>query len=623
MKIVNLIFLIFIFENLFSQQISEQEIKSQINQVSVFIKGTQVTRIKTVNLYKGESIVKFVNLSPFIDKKSVQVKAKGALSILSVNHQQNYLNKLQKTKELRELEKRLEAINDKIKLEKTHLSILGEEFIFLNNNRTIGGKNEQLTLTNFQQIATFYTKKMTELKLKEIERRKTLDKLNKSKNDLQNQINTLNNKKDYPSGEVVVKVDAKETNSFLFELSYLVHNSGWFPTYDVRVEDINNPVQLVYKANVKQDTKVDWNNVKLTFSSAEPDASGVAPELQTYFLNYNTLPPVYRNKNNSVRGKVLDYQGNILAGARIEVEGTTIGTVSDNDGNYSITTPNGIVSLTYSHVGFAPKTLPVSSSVMNVYLELGTRMMENSDTEIATLSNNFEVRAMGEYMKNEDKMLVKTKQSIKIPTQQVVNQTNMSFEIKTPYTIKSDNKNYTVDMEYYDLSATYQYYCVPKISTNAFLMAYVNNWEKYNLLEGEANLFFENTYVGKSILDLRNTNDTLKISLGKDKNVVVKREKIKDFVEKQLIGNKKEEIRTWKTSVKNNKNQTIRIILFDQVPVSTNEEIEVKILELSGGKHNLTNGQISWEFELSPHNKAEFDLKYSVKYPKNKHLIIE
>lgn len=623
MKLISITILMFLFGHLFSQQISEQEVKSQVKEVSVFINGTQVTRSKSVSLHKGKNIIKFVNLSPFIDKKTVQVKAQGALVVLSVNHQQNYLNKSKKSKELGELEKKLKAVNDKIKLEKTHLSILSEELIFLNSNRAIGGKNEQLTLTNLQQIATFYGKKLTELKLEEIERKKTLENLNKIKRDLQNQKNTLNNKKDYPSGEIVLKVDAKEAGSFLFELSYLVNNSGWFPTYDVRVKNINNPVQLVYKANVKQDTKIDWKNVKLTFSSAEPNASGIAPELQTYFLNYNTLPPVYRTKNNSVRGKVFDYQRNALAGARINIEGTTIGTISDNEGNYSITMPNGTNSLTYSYIGFASKTLPISSSVMNVYLELETMIDDGIEIEEVALSNKFEGRAKGMYMASNDKMMAKTKQSIKIPTQQAVNQTSVNFKIKTPYTIKSDNKNYTVDMEYYDLPAIYEYYCVPKINTDAFLMAYISDWERYNLLEGEANLFFENTYVGKSILDLRNTVDTLKISLGTDKNVVVKREKIKDFVEKQFIGSKKEEIRAWKTSIKNNKNQTIKIVIFDQVPVSTNAEIEVKILELSGGKHNLTNGKVRWEFELSPNEKTAFDLKYAVKYPKNKHLIIE
>src|SRR5690606_429416 len=122
---------------------------------------------------------------------------------------------------------------------------------------------------------------------------------------------------------------------------------------------------------------------------------------------------------------------------------------------------------------------------------------------------------------------------------------------------RSDNKSYTVDMESYELPASFQYYCVPKIDRDAFLIARIVDWEKYNLLEGEANVFFEDTYVGKSLLDVRYASDTLEISMGRDKKVAVNREKLKDFTTKQFIGNKKEETRTWKTTVKNNKTRPI------------------------------------------------------------------
>ena len=98
-------------------------------------------------------------------------------------------------------------------------------------------------------------------------------------------------------------------------------------------------------------------------------------------------------------------------------------------------------------------------------------------------------------------------------------------------------------MEFYDLPAFYQYYCVPKIDKDAFLIANIVDWEKYNLLEGEANVFFEDTYVGKTLMDVRYASDTLEISLGRDKKVSVNREKIKDFTNKQFIGNNKEETR--------------------------------------------------------------------------------
>lgn len=625
MKAINILLLSLIFSNVFSQEILEKEIKTEVNEVTVFLDGAQIVRKKMIDLTKGNSIVKFVNLSPFIDAKSVQVKAEGELTVLSVNHQQNYLDKVEKSAELTDLEKRLETIEDKINLENTYLSIIKDELSFLQENRNIGGKNEQVSVTNLQQTSDFYRNKLTTLKMKNVERNKTLKALNEQKNDLQSQINTLTSKKEYPTGEILVKVDAKQTKNYSLELTYMVENAGWFPSYDIRAKNINEPVQLIYKANVKQDTKVTWSNVKLKFSSADPNVSGVAPELQTYFLNYNTLPPTYKLTANSVRGKVFDSNGQPLPGANVVVEGTTIGTVTDFDGNYSITIPNNSSQLTFSFIGFDSRTLPISNSVMNISLQ--ENKMELEEVVVVGYGSN---RSVSETLQGrvagvdvDKRVKIRGTSSLAIPTAQVENQTTVDFEIKTPYTIKSDNKNYTVDMEFYDLPAFYQYYCAPKIDKDAFLIANIVDWEKYNLLEGEANVFFEETYVGKTLLDVRYASDTLEISLGRDKKVSVNREKIKDFTAKQFIGNKKEETRAWKTTVKNNKNQAINMIILDQVPVSTIEEIEVNVHKISNAKQNAETGEIKWKFELKPNDKKELELKYSVKYPKYRNLIVE
>ena len=178
-------------------------------------------------------------------------------------------------------------------------------------------------------------------------------------------------------------------------------------------------------------------------------------------------------------------------------------------------------------------------------------------------------------------------------------------------------------MVVYQLPAFFKYYSVPKIEKEAYLIANITDWEKYNLLEGEANIFFEGTFVGKSLLDVRFASDTLQLSLGKDKNVIVNREKEKDFETRQFIGSKKEESKSWKITVKNNKSQEINMVILDQSPVSKLEEIEVNIQNVSGGKLNKESGEVKWEFTLKPMEKKEFDLKYSVKYPKSRNLTIE
>jgi len=185
MKTINILILSLLFSNIYSQDFAEKEVKSEVNEVTVFIEGAQITRKKKVDLPQGKTILKFVNLSPFIDSKSLQVKAEGELTVLSVNNQLNYIDKLEKSKELQDLEKDLKVVEEKIKIEATYLSILREELIFLQENRVIGGKNEQVNVLNLQQAADFYSSKLTSLKMKEIERSKTLEALNIQKNNEQ------------------------------------------------------------------------------------------------------------------------------------------------------------------------------------------------------------------------------------------------------------------------------------------------------------------------------------------------------------------------------------------------------------------------------------------------------
>ena len=612
----------FIFSNTYSQEIIEKKITTTVNEVTVFLEGAQITRKKTIELKHGKSILKFSNLSPFIDAKSIQVRAQGNITVLSVNHQQNFIDKLGKHKELEDLESKLKEVEDKITLERTYLEILKEQLDFLKANRDIGGKNQELSVLNLKNASTFFGTKLTELKLKKIEKNKIVDRLTKEKHDLINQVNTLSGKKEFPNGEILVKVDAKQNSKISFEVTYVVENARWFPTYDIRAKNVNEPIRLIYKANVKQDTKIDWNNVKLKLSSANPNVSGVAPELKTYFLNYNTRPPVYNRETNEVSGVVLDENNLPLIGATVLVDGTTIGTSTDFDGKYSITIPNNGAFLTFSYVGYISQKKSIQSAVINVIMEEDSSSLD----EIVVVGYSSSRRDKKVSRKLEGKVSginIREANSLAIPTTQIENQTTVDFEIKTPYSIKSDNKNYSVDIDSYSLPAFYQYYCVPKIDKDVFLIANVSNWEQYNLLEGEANLFFEGTYVGKTLLDVRYATDTLQISLGRDKNINIKREKIKEFTTKRFIGSKKEESRGWDIDVKNNKSQQINMLLFDQVPVSTLEEIKVELSNISGGKHDPKTGEVKWEFTIGPSESKKFSLNYFVKYPKNKNLFIE
>ena len=628
MKVFNLIVLCLLFGHTYASEFNKKEVKTEVKAATVFIEGAQLSREKSVELMPGVTLLTFVNLSPFIDAKSVQVKAIGDVTVLSVNHQQNFIDKLDKPKEIIAIESKLKDLNKQLRLEEVYMSIINEELSLLKENCAISGKYNQVSMANLKEASDFYSTKLTALKLKKIERENTQSELMKKRSGLENQLKTISSKKIYANGEIVVKVEAKSKTISKFELSYFVGNAGWFPSYDIRAKNINEPLELIYKANLRQDTKVAWNNVKLKFSSSNPKISGVAPELKPYFLDYNSHPPVYNRSINLVSGQVVSADdGLALPGVSVFVVGSTIGAVTDINGRYSITLPANSNQLTYSFVGMKSQTLAVSSSVMNVTLETeNVGMDEVVVTGYGVSKRNLRAlqgRVAGVNIKKKERVKSRSNSSLSIPFQTREKQMNVEFEIQTPYSVKSDNKNYSVDMAVYELPASYQYFCIPKINQDAFLIANINEWGKYKLLEGEANIFFEGTFVGKTLLDIQNASDTLQISMGSDKNVSIKREKLKDFTTRQFIGSKKEEARAWRTTIKNNKSQTIQMIVLDQVPVSQLEEIEVEIQKISGAKQDKEQGEIKWEFSLEPTKKKELELRYSVKYPKSRRLIIE
>jgi len=324
----------------------------------------------------------------------------------------------------------------------------------------------------------------------------------------------------------------------------------------------------------------------------------------------------------------MDSHGNPLSGANVVVTGTTIGTVADLNGTFSLAIPSRASSLNISFIGFNSQEIPIRSEVITVILEedimsldevVVTGYAAEYDAEVAPVLQG---RVSGvSVSKSRNKS--KTESSLAIPTIQLENQTSVEFSIDMPYSVKSDSKNHVVALTTYEVPAYYEYYCVPKIDKDAFLLGYITNWEQYNLLEGEANIFFEDTYIGKSILDVRFASDTLSVSLGRDKSVSVNCEKIKDLTSWKMIGSKKEESRAWKISVKNNKTQAIIMVLLDQVPVPTIEELELDIKDLSGGKRNKDSGEIKWMLKLDPKESKEVDLRYSLKYPKYQNIILE
>jgi uncharacterized protein (TIGR02231 family) len=205
-------------------------------------------------------------------------------------------------------------------------------------------------------------------------------------------------------------------------------------------------------------------------------------------------------------------------------------------------------------------------------------------------------------------------------TQAVSTTLAAEFKIGIPFSVPSDGKPHTVDIQQHSLTTSYAHIAVPKLDPTAFLVAYLTNWETLKLLPGQANVFLAGTFTGKSFLNPEQTRDTLTLSLGRDQNVIVQRERMKDYQKRSTLGSNVKEQFGYEISLRNTKAQPVTITIEDQIPLSTTSEIEVEDLDTNGGKLDKETGKVTWQVALKPNETVKRTLRYVVKYPKNKQV---
>jgi uncharacterized protein (TIGR02231 family) len=199
------------------------------------------------------------------------------------------------------------------------------------------------------------------------------------------------------------------------------------------------------------------------------------------------------------------------------------------------------------------------------------------------------------------------------------NMFNTEFETNIAYTIPSDNQNHQVDLTSFAQSAIYGYAVVPKLNKEVFVTAQVLANDLINQISGEANVYFDGTFTGKTFVS-PTANDTLLLTLGKDKRVQLERIKLKDFSSKSFFGSTKKEQTTYEIKVKNTQKDAIILTIEDQIPVSNNSEIEVKLLEYEGATYDANTGKLTWKMELKADESKSVKFGFEVKHPKDKPL---
>lgn len=198
------------------------------------------------------------------------------------------------------------------------------------------------------------------------------------------------------------------------------------------------------------------------------------------------------------------------------------------------------------------------------------------------------------------------------------NQLSATFDIDIPYDIAPNGKMHSVSLQQFSHPANFKYYAAPRVDIDAFLLAEITDYETLNLIPGEANIIFENMYVGKTYIDPYATTDTLNLSMGRDKMISIKRERVAEQTSTQTISNNKRQTATYEIRIRNNKRTTVNMLLKDQYPISTDRTMQVELLESSNAAVNTETGVMTWKLSIPPGETQTIRISYAVRYPKDR-----
>lgn len=516
---------------LIAQRDHRIEVDPGIGHVTIYLNGGEVRTAADLDLKAGRNVVVLKGLSPHTWPQSVQTTIRGDLEILSVSTAGNFLDP-------GKLDPRIDVVKDSVALLEDRIAELDDrmsaseaEKEMLASNHDIGGAGVVVGAEQLAKAADFFRERTLLVN-------KAISKLRKEQAELREQLarsrrqlSELNYRHDPNRKDVTIVLIATKALKTRVDLRYLVANTGWSPVYDLVAKDITRPVLLRYKAQVYNNTGIDWNNVGLTLSTADPSLGASQPVLSKWTLG---------NEPNE----------------RLEI---------------------------YGHRRFD------QNGAFDAYESLPGAQLLKTDT-----TQKYE--------------------------EVTVSEVSAEFPIVRPYDIPNDAKPYLVDIAEHTIDATYSYVAIPKIDKDAFLLARIAGWEKYDLVDGKANVYYGDTYVGESTINTSGTDDTLDLSLGRDNNVQISRVQVEDKTSHKVIGSDRKAMLTFEITVKNNGSAPLALKVLDQVPISEDSDIRVEVLETSKARLDEKEGTVEWLAQLAPGASQKYTLSFSIRYPKWKEV---
>jgi len=520
---------------------------SDVKKVTVFLTGAELNHETKIKLKKGKNIVTFTGLSPRLDERSINLApGSSEINVLYINSHTNYLDERKDNEKVQNLKDSVEFYKDKLALLKYEQDALETEKTLLFKNQSIGGQ-PGVSIADVEKSADFYRKRSTEINQLIFKNGKLKAKLEKQRAQYRKQLIELDAEVNPPTSDITATFVSNRDIETTMSFKYIIPTAGWTPKYDIRTEGTGKEVTLVYRAILFNNSGLDWKDIKIILSTANPDIGINIPQLSKWYLG-----------NEQV--------------------------AQENDMAQYLQVLPGVVDL---------KSVSLNEVEMVAVQESGDYGVLGNTRKVQAKQNQIQ------FKKIEVDML------------------STEYSIEQPYTVYSDSKPYTVDVLEKTVTAFYEYKAVPALDKDVFLQTKLALKDLPDLVSGDASVYFGGSYIGKTFIKTIDLEDSLTVSLGRDKKIQMVRKESKQDYQRSIVGNNEKEVMKYETTIKNTRDVPVSIIVEDQVPVASNSDQEISVNEISGAAYDKASGKLTWKVMLNPGETRVIKMGYTSKYPKS------